>query len=254
MDPGQGVDVAIRQIVAEELDIAVERVAIVMGDTARTATRAAPPAAPASSAAASPCATPAPRRAACCSICVATSRRARRCTAGAGRRRLCTADPTRQVSYGELIGDRHFDVPMQWNGVYGNGLVARGRAEPKTPTDYHVVGTRFRAPTSRRRSSPGTNSSPIFVCPACCTPAWSAPRLPAACRQRRRSIDRRHPRRARRLEAGFPRRRRPARMGRHPRRPRAEGHLVAGRSRRSPTPPRCTTTCAPPRRSRARSR
>jgi CO/xanthine dehydrogenase Mo-binding subunit len=37
MDPGQGVDVAIRQIVAEELDIAVERVAIVMGDTARTA-------------------------------------------------------------------------------------------------------------------------------------------------------------------------------------------------------------------------
>src|SRR5580704_15770764 len=36
MDPGQGVDVAIRQIVAEELDVAVERVAIVMGDSART--------------------------------------------------------------------------------------------------------------------------------------------------------------------------------------------------------------------------
>ena len=37
MDPGQGVDVAIRQIVAEELDVSVERVAIVMGDSARTA-------------------------------------------------------------------------------------------------------------------------------------------------------------------------------------------------------------------------
>lgn len=36
MDMGQGVDVAIRQIVADELDVAVERVAIVMGDTALT--------------------------------------------------------------------------------------------------------------------------------------------------------------------------------------------------------------------------
>ena len=50
-------------------------------------------------------------------------------------------DPARHVSYAELIGDRHFDVPMQWNGVYGNGLVARGRAEPKHPGDYQTVGT-----------------------------------------------------------------------------------------------------------------
>jgi nicotinate dehydrogenase subunit B len=53
----------------------------------------------------------------------------------------CIADPARQVSYGDLIGDRHFDVPLQWNGVYGNGLVARGRAEPKHPGDYQIVGT-----------------------------------------------------------------------------------------------------------------
>src|ERR1700722_14575319 len=35
-DVGQGVDVAIRQIVAEELDVAVERVPLVMSDTAVT--------------------------------------------------------------------------------------------------------------------------------------------------------------------------------------------------------------------------
>src|SRR3989454_7320257 len=36
MDMGQGVDVAIGQIVADELDVAFDRVAVVMGDTAFT--------------------------------------------------------------------------------------------------------------------------------------------------------------------------------------------------------------------------
>src|SRR4051794_26502319 len=36
MDMGQGVDVAIAQIVAEELDVPFERVNVVMGDTAWT--------------------------------------------------------------------------------------------------------------------------------------------------------------------------------------------------------------------------
>ena len=36
MDMGQGVDVAIAQMVAEELDVAFERVNVVMGDTAYT--------------------------------------------------------------------------------------------------------------------------------------------------------------------------------------------------------------------------
>jgi CO/xanthine dehydrogenase Mo-binding subunit len=36
MDMGQGVDVAIAQIVAEELDVPFERVSVVMGDTAWT--------------------------------------------------------------------------------------------------------------------------------------------------------------------------------------------------------------------------
>ena len=39
MDMGQGVDVAIAQIVAEELDVAFARVSVVMGDTALTVTQ-----------------------------------------------------------------------------------------------------------------------------------------------------------------------------------------------------------------------
>jgi nicotinate dehydrogenase subunit B len=142
MDPGQGVDVAIRQIVAEELDVAVERVAIVMGDSARTVNQGG----------------------ASGSTGIERGGITLRYAGAEARRVLLDlaaqhlgvavdalqvrddvvsviADPTRQVSYATLIGDRHFDVPMQWNGVYGNGLVARGRAEPKRSGDYRIVGT-----------------------------------------------------------------------------------------------------------------
>jgi nicotinate dehydrogenase subunit B len=142
MDPGQGVDVAIRQIVAEELDIAVERVAIVMGDTSRTANQGGASGS-----------TGVERGGITLRYASAEARRVLLDLASphlgvpvdALRVRdgvvSCIAEPARQVSYGELIGDRHFDVPMQWNGVYGNGLLARGRAEPKPPGDYRIVGT-----------------------------------------------------------------------------------------------------------------
>ncbi len=142
MDPGQGVDVAIRQIVAEELDVPVDRVGIVMGDSARTANQGG----------------------ASGSTGIERGGITLRYAGAEARRVLLDlaakhlgvpvealqvrdgvvsviADPTRRVGYAELIGDRQFDVPMQWNGVYGNGLVARGRAEPKRPDDYRIVGT-----------------------------------------------------------------------------------------------------------------
>jgi CO/xanthine dehydrogenase Mo-binding subunit len=142
MDPGQGVDVAIRQIVAEELDVPVDRVAIVMGDSERTANQGG----------------------ASGSTGIERGGITLRYAGAEARRVLLdlasqqlgvpvealqvrdgvvsvTADPTRQVSYGALIGDRRFNVAMQWNGAYGNTLVARGRAEPKRPAEYRVVGT-----------------------------------------------------------------------------------------------------------------
>ena len=67
MDMGQGVDVAIAQIVAEELDVPLARVGVVMGDTALTVNQGGASGSTGCRRAASPCATPRPRRAACSS-------------------------------------------------------------------------------------------------------------------------------------------------------------------------------------------
>jgi hypothetical protein len=54
------------------------------------------------------------------------------------------------VGYGELIGGRYFDLPMNWNGKLGNDLVAEGQAKPKPLTqrlqDRRPIATTFRRP------------------------------------------------------------------------------------------------------------
>ena len=65
MDMGQASSVAIRQIVAEELDAPFDRVKIFIGDTAPASIKAAPPVRPACRTAANKCAWPQPRRGAC---------------------------------------------------------------------------------------------------------------------------------------------------------------------------------------------
>jgi CO/xanthine dehydrogenase Mo-binding subunit len=61
MDMGQGVDVAIAQIVAEELDAPFERVSFVRGDTARTINQGGASGSTGNKKGASDCATPPPR-------------------------------------------------------------------------------------------------------------------------------------------------------------------------------------------------
>ena len=46
----------------------------------------------------------------------------------------------KSVSYAELIGGRYFNVALAWNGKIGNPLYAPGKAEPKDPKDYKIVG------------------------------------------------------------------------------------------------------------------
>jgi len=60
MDMGQGVDVAIAQIVAEELDVPFARVSVVMGDTAWTVNQGGASGSTGCRRAASRCATPRP--------------------------------------------------------------------------------------------------------------------------------------------------------------------------------------------------
>ena len=151
MDMGQGVDISIAQIVAEELDVPLDGVEVVMGDTALTVNQGG-----ASGSSGLEEGGITLRNAAA---------EARRVLLQLGAERLDVpvqrlgtvdgavvvhADPSRRVGYGELIGGRHFDVSLEWNGRYGNGLRASGIASPKDPAAYQVVGQ-----SAVRRDLPG---------------------------------------------------------------------------------------------------
>ena len=46
----------------------------------------------------------------------------------------------KSVSYADLVGGRYFNVALAWNGKIGNPLYAPGKAKPKDPKDYKIVG------------------------------------------------------------------------------------------------------------------
>ena len=56
-------------------------------------------------------------------------------------------DAAKKVTYGELIGGRQFDVELEWNKKIGNDLMVKGKAKPKSPSEYKTVGK----PGTRRR-------------------------------------------------------------------------------------------------------
>jgi nicotinate dehydrogenase subunit B len=56
-------------------------------------------------------------------------------------------DAGKKVSYDELIGGRQFNVELEWNKVIGNDLMVKGKAKPKSPSEYKTVGK----PGTRRR-------------------------------------------------------------------------------------------------------
>jgi nicotinate dehydrogenase subunit B len=141
---GQGVDVAIGQIVAEELDVAFEKVKVVMGDTAVTCNQGG-----ASGSTGIQFGGKALRNAAA---------EARRVLVELGSKKLgvpveqLTVEngvvmvpgySRQRVSYGELIGGRHFHHQLEWNQRYGNPLDVKGAASPKAPSEHKVVGKSF---------------------------------------------------------------------------------------------------------------
>src|SRR5712691_666216 len=141
MDMGQGVDVAIGQIVADELDVGFERVTVVMGDTAFTCNQGG----------------------ASGSTGVQRGGLTLRHAAAEARRLLLerasaklavpvdrlivqdgvvsvAGDAQRQVSYADLIGGRYFHHKLDWNKQYGNPLLAKGQAAVKKASEYRLVG------------------------------------------------------------------------------------------------------------------
>src|SRR5207249_2731882 len=141
MDMGQGVDTAIGQIVADELDVAFDRVQVVMGDTAFTCNQGG-----ASGSTGIQNGGVTLRYAAAEARRLLVERAAQRLAVPVEKLTVqdgvvsVIGDARRTASYGELIGGGHFHHKLDWNQKYGNPLLAKGQAAPKKPSDYTIVG------------------------------------------------------------------------------------------------------------------
>src|SRR5687767_2149552 len=141
---GQGVDVAIAQIVADELDVAFDKVDVVMGDTAVTCNQGG-----ASGSTGVQRGGLALRNAAAEARRVLVEMGAKKLDVPFGELKVengvvfVPGYARQRVSYGELIGGRHFHHKLEWNKQYGNPLDVKGAAQPKSPSEYKVVGKSF---------------------------------------------------------------------------------------------------------------
>jgi nicotinate dehydrogenase subunit B len=156
-DTAQGVFTAIGQIVAEELDVPFSRVKVVMGDTSLTVNQGG----------------------ASAQSGIQFGGRQLRMAAAEARRVLVemaaaklgvpadkltvtdglVSDGAKTVSYAELIGGRYFNVQLDWNKKLGNSLYAPGKAKPKAPSDYKIVGK----PLAREDIAPKVYAREDFV-------------------------------------------------------------------------------------------
>lgn len=141
VDLGQSLDVAIAQIVAEELDVSYRKVSIVMGNTATSLNQGGASSALGIQGGAKPL-----RNAAA---------EARRILLNLASEKLnvpvaqlsindgevsVKTNPAQKVTYAELIGGKFFNSKVEWNKKIGNPLDVKGLAKPKSPADYKVVG------------------------------------------------------------------------------------------------------------------
>ena len=146
-DVGQGVEVAIAQIVAEEMDLPVERVAVHLADTGMTCDQGGVSGS-----------TGVQRGGATLRNIAAEARRllveraADELKVSSDQLKVdngvVSAPGGGKRTYAQLVKGA-FNAKLDWNGQYGNGLTAKGKGKPKAPHDYKVVGT-----SPRRRDIP----------------------------------------------------------------------------------------------------
>jgi CO/xanthine dehydrogenase Mo-binding subunit len=141
IDGGQGIDVAIAQIVAEELDVPVKSVKVIMGDTARTLNQGG-----ASGSNGVHLGGMQMRRVAAEARRVLVEAAAKKLNVPADKLVVdngvitVTGDATKKTSYTDLIGGQFFNVKLEWNGKIGNELETKVAAKPKSPDQYKIVG------------------------------------------------------------------------------------------------------------------
>ena len=151
MDMGQSLDIAIAQIVADELDVAVDKVDVVMGDTALTCNQGGASGSTGIQAGAKPL-----RSAAAEARLLLVQSASQKLGVPLEQLRVddgvvsAISDPSKKASYAELIGGRYFNHPVEWNKQTGNAMDIKVEAKPKSPSEYRVVGKSF-----TRRDLPG---------------------------------------------------------------------------------------------------
>ncbi len=151
IDGGQGLGTSIPQMVAEELDVPLERVQLVIGDTGRTVDMGGASAATGVSRAGMNL-----RRMAAQARKLLIEKAAEKLGVPAERLAISagvihdSADPAKAVSYAALIGGQAFDSAVKWNGKLGNTLAVSGDTKIKAPKDFKVIGT-----SPPRRDLPG---------------------------------------------------------------------------------------------------
>jgi len=144
-DNGQGTGTALKQMMADELDVPYDKTRVVMGDTLRTVDQGGMS----------------------FSTSVVMAGAAVRNASAEGRRVLLDIaskklgisvyqlyvsngvisvkeNPSKNISYGELIGGQRFNTKLTWNEMYGNNLAVQGIAKPKPVQQLNVIGKRIR--------------------------------------------------------------------------------------------------------------
>jgi CO/xanthine dehydrogenase Mo-binding subunit len=160
MDMGHGITVAIGQMVAEELDVPFKAVKVYLGDTATSVHQGG-----ASGSTGIQLGGKQMRVAAAEARRVLVEMAAQKLAVPADQLTVVDgvvqskSDPSKKASYGELIGGRYFNVPLEWNKQYGNTLYAPGKAQPKKPSEYKIVGK----PIKREDVAPKVFAQEDFV-------------------------------------------------------------------------------------------
>jgi CO/xanthine dehydrogenase Mo-binding subunit len=141
MDMGQSLDVAIAQIVAEELDVAFDKVDVLMGDSGTSCNQGGASGSLGVSHGAKPL-----RNAAAEARRLLLERASKQLDVPVSQ--LSAEDGivkggSKHVSYADLIGGKHFHHPVEWNKQTGNFMDIKVQAKPKPASAYKVVGKSF---------------------------------------------------------------------------------------------------------------
>ena len=135
MDMGQALDIAVAQVVAEELDVGFDRVQVFMGDTATSCNQGG-----ASGSTGVSNGVRLLRKAAAEARRVLLDRASEKLGVPASQLSVRDGVINGKVSYGELVGGKYFNHKVEWNKQTGNPMDIQVPAKPKPPAEYKVVG------------------------------------------------------------------------------------------------------------------